>query len=193
MDKDTYDQYRMQNFMQDKAISAQGSRTAPQLFEEVQQNQAVLVAQTDPYKVVKEVIMRLRGLDYDNNGNLIQIYEPKLNGLGIEKMSFWLSSYINDGARLSHLDRGEINKIMRELGDDLPLELGLNWKLYGIKHKTDLDSINNCILSNIFFVLKRAEEQNEKNWLGRISVENISNTSNLPNMKKEGFLSKFKL
>ena len=72
-------------------------------------------------------------------------------------------------------------------------DLSLNWREYGIKKKTDLDTINNSVLFNVYLALKRAEGQNEKNWLSKISVENISNNSRLPNMRKEGFWSKFKL
>ena len=43
------------------------------------------------------------------------------------------------------------------------------------------------------FALKRAEGQNEKNWLGKISIENISGSPRVPIQKREGWLSKFKL
>jgi hypothetical protein len=41
--------------------------------------------------------------------------------------------------------------------------------------------------------LKRALGQNEKNFLSKISIENISGGMRLPQMKKESFWSKFKI
>ena len=41
--------------------------------------------------------------------------------------------------------------------------------------------------------LKRAEGQGEKNWLSKISVENISSVPRMSMNKKEGFWSKFRL
>ena len=70
---------------------------------------------------------------------------------------------------------------------NLVKSFSLNWKKYGIKDKTDLDTINNSILVNIFLALKRAEGQGEKNWLSKISVENISNVPRLPKAQKESF------
>ena len=62
----------------------------------------------------------------------------------------------------------------------------------GIEKRTDLDTINNSILVNIYLSLKRAEHQGEKNWLKGITQENVSAGSRLPSFKKESFWSKFR-
>ena len=54
MEKETYEQYQMQEQLQQQNIDAQQMMNAPQLHEQFQQNQAVLVDQTNPKKIVKE-------------------------------------------------------------------------------------------------------------------------------------------
>ena len=127
------------------------------------------------------------------DGTEAEVSEPKLNKLGLGKIWFILESHINQNIILSHLDRDEIGKIMMGLSEDLVDNLALNCKNYGIIDKTDLDDINDSILMNVYASLKRAEGQNEKNWLSKISIENISGAPQMMGRKKEGFWSKFKL
>lgn len=193
MDSEVYDQYQAQEALQQQQLDANQSLYAPQLQEQVQQAQAVLVEQTNPKTIVKDILLRLRGLDERPDGSYVRVAEPILNKLGQEKIWFILESHINQNVILSSLERNEISNMMDALSDDLVDDLSLNWKSYGVKKKTDLDIINNSVLTNIFLALKRAEGRNEKNWIGKISVENISAGNRLPAVKKEGFWSKFRL
>jgi len=193
MDKTEHEHYQMQESLQQSQANSQNLYSAPQMMNDFQQSQAVLVSETNPKKVVKEIILRLRGLEEMQDGTKVKIAEPKVNKAGQDNIWFILDSHINQNTILSHLNETEIANIMEGLQENLVDDLSLNWKEYGITKKTDLDTINNSILINIFLALKRAEGQNEKNWLGKISVENISGGSRLPMPKKEGFLSKFKL
>jgi len=192
MNSDDQYSYEVQDALQQRQLDANQTLYAPQLQESVQQTQAILVEQTNPKKVVKSIILRLRGKEEDGQGNLVDVAEPKMNKEGIENFWFILDSHINQNIIFSHLDDPEIRAIMDTLQEDLVDDLSLNWRRYGIKKRTDLDVINNAVLTNIFLALKRAREQNEKNWLGKISVENISNAS-IPRPRKEGWLSKFKI
>jgi len=187
------EQYQFQSALQKEGTSAQQSAYAPQLYEQVQQQQAILVDQTNPKKIIKEITLRLRGMTENPDGTLTSIADPKLNKKGIDAVWFILDSHINQNVILSHLEAFEIRNIMESLQNDIVDSLSLNCKEYGIKNKTDLDDINNSILINIYLALKRAEGQNEKNWLSKISVENISGGYKLPSVKKEGFWNKFKL
>ena len=193
MNEQEYD-YQVQNALLQKQLDAQASLNAPQLHEQMQQAQAVLVEQTDPKKIIKEIMLLLRGLEEQWDGTLKQVAEPKLNKKGLEAMWFWLKSHINQSIILSHFEEEEINNFMMEIQSDLVDELGLCWKIYGVKSKTDLDSINDSILMNIKAALNRAKGQNEKNWLGRISIENINaGGGKIPSPKNDGFLSKLRL
>jgi len=194
MNKEELEQYEAQRAMQQPQVDAQQNMSSPQIYDQIQQAQSILVEQTNPKKVVDDIILRLRGIRRNPNGTEVQVATPKLNKKGIETMWFILDSHINQNVILSHLEAQEIENIMESVGNDLVDNLSLNWEGYGIESKTDLDDINNAVLSNIFFALKRAEGQNEKNWLGKISVENISSSPKLSGFgKKDNFWNKFRI
>lgn len=185
-------QFEYQQKLNQQQIEGQQSMYAPQLYEHMQQNQAVLVEQTNPKKIVKEIVLRLRGLEEKEDGRVVQVAEPKINKRGYDNVWFILDSHINQNVILSHLNDQEIRKIMENVQDDIVDDLSLNKDNYGIKSKTDLDLINNSIIVNIYLALKRAREQNEKNWLGKIALEHIG--GGRPQSKtKGGWTSKFRL
>ena len=193
MKPEELEHYQAQEALQRGSAEAQSAVYAPQLHEQIQQAQAVLVEQTNPKKVVEEIMLRLRGRRRNPDGTETQIGDPKMNETGIKEVWFKLDSFINQNVILSHLDKKEISNLMDALSRSLVLDLQLNWKEYGITKKTDLDAINDTILLNIYMALKRAEGQGEKNWLGKISVEQISGAPRFPTAKKESFWSKFRL
>jgi len=193
MNKELYENYEVQQALQQEQLNYQQVLNAPALHEQMQQNQSALVEQTNPKKVIRDIILRLQGLEEKPDGELRTIAEAKLNKCGIDNIWYILDSHINQNIIFSHLDSKEIKNIMNQLQKDLVDDFTLNWKEYGIKKKTDLDIINNSILVNIYLAMKRAEGQNEKNWIGKISVENISSNSKQLVNKKEGIWSKFRL
>ena len=192
MDKETAEQYQAQAVLQAQNAQAQQQAYAPQLFQQVQERSAVLVEQTNPKRIVKDIVLRLKGMELLPNGQEHRVATPKMNQRGIEKMSFLLESHINQNVILSHLNNREIASMINSLSEDLVDSLALNWREFGIKDKTDLDDINNSVLMNVFLALKRAEGQNEKNWLGKITVEKIGAGVQMPRVKKGGFWDKFK-
>ena len=188
-----HEHYQAQGEIQRQASETQNMPMAPQMMEQVQQSQAVLVEQTNPNKIVEAIMLRLRGRRKMDDGTEEEMGKPKMNEKGVEAMWFILDSHINQNIILSRLEPEQIGKIMDYLQMDLVDKLSLNMKEYGITDKTDLDDINNSVLVNIFMALKRAEGQNEKNWLSKISVEQITNAPRMPGKKSEGFWSKFKI
>ncbi len=185
--------FKMQEQLQQQNIDAERSMKEPQLYSEIQQVKAVLVDETNPKRIVHSILLRLQGEMENPDGTRVSIGEAKVNKKGISSIWFILDSHINQNVILSHLDRKEITSIMDSLQDDLVDDLGLNYKEYGIVNKTDLDTINNSILVNIFLCLKRAEGQNEKNWLKGITSEQVIGGSRMPSPKKDGFWNKFRL
>lgn len=193
MNSEESEEYQTQQNLQQQEIEGQQAMYAPQIHEQVQQAQAVLVEQTNPNKVVDAIMLRLRGMRKNPDGSENSIGEAKMNEIGIKEIWFKLDSFINQNVILSHLDKKEISNIMNALSKSLVLDLQLNWREYGIKKKTDLDAINDTVLINIYLSLKRAEGQGEKNWLSKISVEQISGAPRMPKIKKDSFWSKFSL
>lgn len=192
MNQEEWEHYKAQESLTQQQIDSQSAMYAPQVYEQMQQQQAVLVEQTNPSKNVDKIMMVLKGIREDKYGNIKRVYPAKLNNTGLYAIEFWLNGLISNEIRFSTLDEKTIKQMMNSISDDLVDELRLNCYKWGIKNKTDLDSINDIILINIYACLKRAEGSGEKNWIGKISVENIGR-SNLPQPKKEGFLSKFRL
>ena len=179
--------------MQQNQMEAQQNMAAPQLYEQVQQQQAIMVEQTNPKRVIEDIMLRLRGVVKKPDGTEVQVSRPKMNKIGLENISYLLESFINQNVILSHLEETDVVRLMGVLSNDLVDSLALNWREWGITNKTDLDDINNSILLNVYMALKRALGQGEKNWLGKISIEQISGGQRLPKMKKESFWSKFTL
>ena len=193
MEKEVLEQYQMQEQLTQQQLDAQTMALAPQLQEQIQQSQAILVEQTNPKKIVELIMLRLQGKEKKPDGTVVLIAKPKMNKEGIDNIWFILDSHINQNIILSHLEIREIQQIMEAISEDLVDDLSLNWKRYGVEKKTDLDTINNSIMVNIFLCLKRAEGQNEKNWLSKISVEQISARGGVQAPKKESFWSKFRV
>ncbi len=193
MDNETAENYEMQRNLQREGIEGQNAMYAPQMAEQIQQTQAVLIEQTNPKRVVDEIMMVLKGEEMNEKGESVQVGQPKMNQEGLSNIWTWCRGAINQGIILSHYEDLEIKSMMNVLQEDLVDDLSLNWKKYGIRNKTDLDLINNIVLLNINAALRRALGQNEKNWLGKISIENISGASRPIQGKKDSFWSKFRL
>lgn len=188
-----YPQAVAQQTLQDQQIAAQMGMRGMEMFQDMQQNQAVLVNQTNPNKIIDDIMLALQGIEQKSDGTLKRVSDPMVNELGLSRFRLSLRSVINQNTILSHLEKEDIGRLMINLSSNIGDELELNWKEYGIKDKTLLDTIKDSIMVPAFLALKRAEGQNEKNWLGKISFENLSNASRIQPPKKESWLSKFKL
>ena len=119
MNPEELDSYKAQAELNRTQMEAQTGQYAPQMFEQMQQSQAILVEQTNPKKVVEDIMLRLRGKRKNPDGSEIKIAEPKMNDKGIESMWFILDSHINQNVILSHLDADEISSIMENLQNDM--------------------------------------------------------------------------
>jgi len=188
-----YNQYQMQSELQRQAGDSQTSAYAPQLLEQVQQAQAVLIAQTNPKEILKEIEMKLKGVREKYDGTTEQISLPLMNTLGRSRILFFMDILINQNTILSHIEDKEISKLIIAVGDDLLMDLAINWREYGIKNRSMLNLVEKSVLIPGFLALKRALGQGEKNWLGKITVENISQSRGGFAPKKEGILSKLRL
>src|SRR4030042_3394327 len=118
MEVNEYKNYQMQEALNQNQIDAQQSIYAPQIFEQVQQNQAILVEQTDPKKIIKEMMQVLRGFEEQPDGSFLKVSEPKMNDAGLKAMWFILKSNINQNIILSNYDEKEIRNYMGCIQDD---------------------------------------------------------------------------
>ena len=188
-----YDQYSAQSELQRQANEGQMSSYAPQLHEQLQQAQAVLIAQTNPKEILKEIDLKLRGERERYDGTIEKIGAPLLNDEGRARILFFMDILINQNTILSHIEDREVSKLIIAVGDDLLLDLSINWREYGIRDRSMLNLIEKSVLIPGFLALKRALGQGEKNWLGKITVENISQSRGGFAPKKESAWSKLRL
>lgn len=173
--------YAAQIAAQKEIAKAQGEENIkphlPTLQQQMQETQAVILEQINPKKIVAEIILELSGKEIDSNGEVVKIGEALMNKEGLRNIKIKLRSYINQGNVMSFLENEDIKNIMLKLSDDLSMDVALNWREYGIQSRTVCDMIINLILVNSYTTLKRAQEQNEKRFLGKISYETVGGAS----------------
>jgi len=188
-----YQNYQYQSNLQRQAGESQNVPYAPQLQEQVMQAQAVLVAQTNPDKVLRDIILRLRGLREDFEGKYMREGPQLMNNKGISFVRFVLSTVLNQSTVLSHLEDHEIDRLIIYLHENITRDLAKNWRSYDVPDRETLNHIEAAIVVPAMLALKRALEQNEKNWLGRITVENIQGRPDMKPKKGESWYDKIKL
>ncbi len=191
MNQDYRDQYEVQSALQKEAGQSQTALYMPELQQQVQQQQAILIEALNPKKVVQTILLEMQGLEMQPDGTTKQVNDPKINRAGISDLRYLLNSFINQHITMTFLEKEQIQKIMEEFQRDLVYLIGLNWKRWGMR-KIDRDVINDAVLINIYATLNRALEKNEKNFIGRVVMEMVS-PGGMNKPKREGFLSKFKL
>lgn len=193
MDDEYYRQYQYQSALQKQMGESQAVPYAPQLQEQVMQAQAVLVAQTNPDKVLKEIILKLRGYREDFEGKYVCEGPQLMNNQGISFIRFVLSTILNQSTVLSHLEDQEIDRLIIYLHDNICRDLAKNWRNYDVSDRETLNHIEGAVIIPALLALKRALEQNEKNWLGRITVENIQGKPDIKPNKGGSWYDKIKL
>jgi len=193
MHPEIYDQYQTQSQLQGEAAEQQMGMYGPQMQEQMAQSQAVLVEQTNPDKVLEEIILKLKGLKKQMDGSLIRVGEPLMNSLGVNRITLIMSSIINQNTILSDLERSEINNLTLSVSKNLLLDLAQHWREYEIKDRAMLNHIVATVIFPAFLSLRRAYLKGEKNWLKSFMTEIVSGRPSMNMPKKEGFWGKFKL
>jgi hypothetical protein len=185
--------FQAQSALQKQQLDAEQNVNAGYMLQNQQIAQAALVEQINPSRTLREIKLTLQGKEEDTLGNLNEVGEPLMNDKGVGNTILIAKSVINQNTIMSSLNDKEIGSLIIQLGDDIADDLVLNWKEYGIKDKIKLDIIMDTILNPSFMALKRARQGGERRFLGTTTVENISTAPRMPQAKKEGFWSRFKL
>ena len=68
MDQENYEQYQAQEALNRQQIEGQQGVYVPQIAEQIQQAQAIIIEQTNPNKIVKEIMLVLRGEEENAKG-----------------------------------------------------------------------------------------------------------------------------
>lgn len=176
MNDEGYDQYRYSKALQDDQVDSQKAMYAPTMKEQLSQAQAVVITQTNPKEVLKEIEYALRNIELDADTNQIRrLGNPLMNNRGINQMKSIARSIVNQNTILSRLENTqEVNRITLHLANNVVDDLALNWQGYEINNLADLDVIADSVIFPMHMALKRALEESEKKFLGRISFESIN-------------------
>jgi hypothetical protein len=185
------EQFESQRRLQDDQIDSQQRVYAPQLKEQIAEAQAAVIAQTNPAKALKIIIRGFQGFMIDEDGEEKKIGSPLMNDLGISKISSYLIPFINDPARLGNIKEQEARSMTLRIVDDITIDVGINWREYGITSPTIKDIIVDSCLMLVLVTLSRSVEGKEKRFLSSIIVESLSQRQQ--EKKKENWLDKISL
>ena len=139
---------------------------------------------TDPSNNLHKLELTLRGLKEDENGNLLQVTEPKMNDKGINSiLGIVADCIITRNTVMSNLDKGEVRNITTLIAEALSKDLMINRINYGITSTDSKSLIYHTIIANIYITLKRPQDEGEKRFL-RGSVQEIKTTVDTSQQKK---------
>jgi hypothetical protein len=179
------EQFRQQSNIQSQVSEDQAKLYAPQLREQVAEAQAAVIAQTNPIKALKVILEGFRGNIIDEYGDIVKVGMPIMNEEGIAKIASILIPFISDPIRFGNINGKEVRMITLQVANDISKNIGLNWRDYGVPDSSTQDLIVDSLLTLILITLTRSEEQGEKNWLGKVVLESISQGRN-PQGKHKG-------
>lgn len=185
--------FNMQSALQKQELETEQNVHAPYIQQQSQMVQAALVEQINPDKILDDLELRLRGFKRKYDGNLIKSGLPLMNDTGVMTMLTYASSVVNQHTIMSAYDKEQISKLIVELMNAVTDDLTLSWKEYGILQKSHIDLIHNIIMITCYSALNRALSGGERRFLGTTTIENISSMPKMNPIKKEGFLSRFRL
>lgn len=189
--QDPFQQFEMQKELVEKQGQEQQKLYIPQLQEQVNQLQAAIIAQTDPKDDIEGLLNEFRGME-KVEGKLKQVRDAIMNEAGIERVSQILRPLMINTVRFTRLRSNTIKNFTFQIVDDLTYDLGKNWREYEIDDRSSCDHIVNSVAILVFSMLSRAEDQNEKNWAGKIVIENLSPNKTI-GKKEASWLERFKL
>lgn len=186
-----YEQYQLRKELQE--ISSDDANIAhfPHVQEQLSQAQAAVIAETDPSKDVEKLFLDWEGKELVD-GKVVKVDKEIINSHGIKQIKSYVKPLMVNNTRFARFDEKEVRRLTLKLTDDLTDDIGMNWRDYGIKDRSTCDLIISTFATMVFSILSRAEGQNEKNWLGKISFESIRSGENVLKPKKS-MLSSLKL
>lgn len=187
-------QFAYERQLQQDKMAGDTTLNAPHMLDAQREAALGLITQLNPQQVITMMKLLLQGkreeFDAEGNKEIVAEGEPLMNDAGIGKMIILMSSIINASTVMSALPEQRINELMLNTLNSIcfHLEAENNWKRYDIR-KSDLDIIHEIIRNSCYSCLMRARDAGERSFLGKTTIETISNA---PRGKKEGWLDKIR-
>lgn len=179
-----------QSQLQSQAGEQQERLYAPQMREQVAEAQAAIISQTNPAKALKIIIEGFRGNILNADGDWERLGNPIMNEYGISRIASILIPFISDPIRLGNVEERNIRQLVLQIAEDIAIEIGINWREYGIRDPSYKDLVLDSCVALIMITLSRSTGGDDKKWFGKVVVESISGNK-LPQPKKEGVLEKY--
>ena len=136
-----------------------------------QQYGSSMLQMTNPEGEMAKMELALRSQIIDKEGNARQVGKPLLNEIGLSSVIGQVQAIVNQTTIMRNFDRNEIQILVNYLAETLAKDLMINRVAYGIETKAARTKIYYVALSSAFICLKRAFEQGERGFWGRIQQE----------------------
>jgi hypothetical protein len=136
-----------------------------------QQYGSSMLQMTNPEGEILKMEMALKSQVVDKEGKVRQVGRPLLNEIGLSSVIGQVQTIVNQTTIMSNFDKHEIPILVDYLGDTLAKDLMINRVAYEIQTKAARSKIYYIALSSAFICLKRAFEQGERGFWGRIQQE----------------------
>ena len=136
-----------------------------------QQYGSSMLQMTNPEGEITKMELSLRSQIIDKEGNIKQIGRPLLNDIGISSVVGQVQAIVNQNTVMSNVDKQEVTILVDYLADTLAKDLMVNRVQYNIETNAARSKVYYMALSTAFLCLKRAYEQGERGFWGRIQQE----------------------
>ena len=155
---------------QDAAIMM--GRTA-MMTQDSQEYNSLLSQLLDIQKDISEIELNLQGLRTNEEGNIEQYTEPKLNKIGAANIIQLMRSMVSQVTAMSNFEEEQVRVLTIELGDDLVEHLVFNKLRYNMTAPKALADIENIVTNKAFAVGMMAKD----NGLRQLLRKNIMETT----------------
>lgn len=152
-----------------------------------QQYGSSIIQMTNPEGELLKMELTLRGMKANSDGEPIKAGDPLLNEEGINSVVGQVQAIVSQTTIMSNFDKGEIPNLVDFLGDTLAKDLMVNRKRYEISTTAARDRIYYIALISAYICLKRAFEQGERGFWGKVQQEM---TQRIEGGQQPGILSK---
>ena len=154
-----------------------------------------IIKELSTKRILEQLRMNLKGYfwDYEEKKYIkIEGFEPLMNDIGIAKYLSIMSGVISDVITFSNYREEEIKNLTQFICEKAIPIIHVNYKEYGVKHKSDLGIIDIQIFNLSYGAFKKAQNAGDRNVVRGTVSENMQsrNMGNFPMQEKKSILSK---
>lgn len=125
---------------------------------------------TNPEDEIRRLELTMKGMYEDSNGKLISYGKPKMNELGIQSIIGMVRSVVSQINIMGQEDKREVNQIMLDYINTLAKVLMTKWQDFGL-NREDREMVFLYAKYPPYFALKRALDQGERKFWGKVQQE----------------------